>query len=159
MTFRILCVGRVRESFFQGALGEYEKRLSRYAKVEILECPDEKAPERLSEAEAMNVKRKEGGRILDRIRDGDYVIALSIGGKRFTSEAFAGHIKDLMVSGRSTVSFVIGGSLGLSPEVIKRADEEISFSDFTFPHQLMRVILLEQIYRAEKILSGEPYHK
>lgn len=159
MTIRVLCVGRVRERFFQDAAGEYMKRLTRYAKIGICEVPDEKAPENLSEADRKLVLKKEGDRLLAKIREQDYVIALAVNGTPMSSELFAARIGALMNSGKSSIAFVIGGSLGLSGDVQRRADEAISFSAMTFPHQLMRVILLEQIYRAEKILSGEPYHK
>ncbi len=159
MKIRILAVGKVKEAFFRDAVGEYCKRLSRYAKVEIMEAADEKTPDMPSDAERESVLTREGERLLHMIRSTDYVIALAIDGKRFSSEDFASHIESLMTRGKSSLVFVIGGSLGLSRAVLSRADETLSFSDFTFPHQLMRVILLEQIYRAYRICSHEPYHK
>ncbi len=159
MTLRIVCCGRLKEAFFREALDEYIKRLSRYAKVEIIEVKDEKTPDRASKAEAALILEKEGGRLLSGIRDGDYVCALAIEGKEYSSEAFASHLAEIAGSGKSSVAFIIGGSLGLSPEVLRRADEKISFSKMTFPHQLMRVILAEQVYRSFRILKGEPYHK
>ncbi|MBQ6376136.1 MAG: 23S rRNA (pseudouridine(1915)-N(3))-methyltransferase RlmH [Lachnospiraceae bacterium] len=159
MKIRILAVGKVKEAFFRDAVGEYCKRLTRYAKLEITEVADEKTPDMPSASEREAVLSREGTRLLHVIRDTDYVIALAINGKRFSSEDFAGHIDSLMTRGKSSLVFVIGGSLGLSDAVLSRADETLSFSDFTFPHQLMRVILLEQIYRAFRICSHEPYHK
>lgn len=159
MTIRIICTGKVREKYYRDAAGEYVKRLSRYAKVEIAESADEKAPEGAPLSENRRVRRLEGERMLRSVRDGDYVIACAIGGKSFDSAGFSGHLEKLMNSGKSTIDFVIGGSLGLDEAVLLRADESISFSPMTFPHQLMRVILLEQIYRAFRIMRGEPYHK
>lgn len=156
---RILCVGRMKEPFYGEACREYCKRLSRFAKVEIAEVADEKAPEKLSPQQMEQVRRAEGERLLSRIRPEDYVIALAIDGKSRSSEEFAGQLQELMNSGKSSIAFVIGGSIGLSGEVLSRADEKLSFSRFTFCHQLMRVILLEQVYRGMKILAGEPYHK
>ena len=159
MKIRIYCVGKVKERFFRDAAAEYQKRLSRYAAVEICEVADEKAPEELSEAGRLAVLKREGERILSRVSEREYVSALAIEGKAFSSEAFAKWIETRMVSGNSSLSFVIGGSLGLSEGVLRRSQEKISFSQMTFPHQLMRIILLEQIYRAFRILNHEPYHK
>ncbi len=159
MKIRILCVGRLKEAFFRDAVQEYGKRLTRYAKVEIIEVPDEKAPESLSDALRESVMKREGERLLAKLQEGEYVIALAIDGTPLSSEDFSAALGRLMNQGKSAVTFVIGGSLGLSEAVLCRADYRLSFSRMTFPHQLMRVILLEQIYRAEKILSGEPYHK
>lgn len=159
MTIRMICVGKVKEKFYREAACEYVKRLTRYAKTEICEAADEKTPEDASEKERLGILKKEGDRVLSQIRDGDYVIALAIDGKTYDSVGFSEHLEKVMRQGGSTVDFVIGGSLGLSGEVLKRADEVLSFSDFTFPHQLMRVILLEQIYRAFRIMKHEPYHK
>lgn len=155
----IYCVGKIKEPFYRQAADEYVKRLGRYDRIRIAETADEKTPESAGEALKAQIRRKEGERILRQIRDTEYVIALAIKGKKLDSEAFARKISDLRVSARSGIAFVIGGSLGLSDEVLRRADDVLSFSDLTFPHQLMRVILLEQIYRAEKILAHEPYHK
>nr|WP_286181137.1 23S rRNA (pseudouridine(1915)-N(3))-methyltransferase RlmH [Bacillus sp. ISL-37] len=138
---------------------EYLKRLGSYAKVEVIEVPDEKAPEELSETEMVQVKQKEGERILAKIGPDTYVIALAINGKLKSSEELADTLDKLATYGKSKIAFVIGGSLGLSDEVLKRADEQLSFSKMTFPHQLMRLILVEQIYRAYRINRGEPYHK
>ena len=156
---RILAAGRIKELFYRDALAEYVKRLHRYAQVEICEVPDEKTPEGASRTEEERILAKEGARLLKKIRIKDYVIALAIKGTEMDSPGFAGHIEALMNAGSSTLTFVIGGSLGLSPEVLTRADESISFSRLTFPHQLMRVILCEQLYRAFRIINREPYHK
>ena len=139
MQYTILCVGKIKEKFYTDAVNEYKKRLSRYAKVDIIEVSDEKT--------------------LSKIKDSMYVIALDLKGKKFDSEGFAKHLSMCMNQGKSHIAFVIGGSLGLHTSLLDRADERLSFSDFTFPHQLMRVILFEQIYRANRIMNHEPYHK
>ncbi len=159
MKITILCVGKIKEKFFVQAVEEYSKRLSRYCKLEILEMPDEKTPEQASEKEELQIKDKEGERLLSKIKDQDYVIALAIEGKQPDSVALAKKIEELTTYKTSHLTFVIGGSLGLSKKVLTRANEQLSFSNLTFPHQLMRVILLEQIYRSFRIISGEPYHK
>ncbi|MCD7762408.1 MAG: 23S rRNA (pseudouridine(1915)-N(3))-methyltransferase RlmH [Lachnospiraceae bacterium] len=159
MKIKILCAGKIKEKYFRDAIAEYSKRLTRYCKLEIQEVPDEKTPDGASEAEELRVKDIEGKRLLAGIRDTDYVIALAIDGQMPDSIGFARKIEKLGLQGQSNICFVIGGSLGLSEEVMNRADEKISFSRLTFPHQLMRVILLEQIYRSFRIIHGEPYHK
>ena len=159
MKITILCVGKVKEKFYRDAIGEYQKRLSRYCKLEIVEVTDEKTPDGASETVENQIKEKEGKRILSKIREEDYVIALAIDGKMQDSVELSKNIQQLGVRGKSSIVFVIGGSLGLSKEVLKRADEKLSFSKMTFPHQLMRVILLEQVYRSYRIMNGEPYHK
>ena len=159
MKITLVTVGKIKEKFFEDAIKEYSKRLSRYCKLEILQVADEKTPEGASEAVELQIKEKEGQRILSLIRDDAYVIALAIEGKMLDSEELAEKIEKLGVSGISQIVFVIGGSLGLSAQVMKRADYALSFSRMTFPHQLMRVILLEQIYRSYRIVNGEPYHK
>ena len=141
------------------AIDEYVKRLGRYCKLEIIEVADEKTPDNASEHEETLIKDKEGERILKNIRREATVIALAIEGKMFSSEQLAGKISQLAISGESHIQFIIGGSLGLSEKVLKEADLLLSFSKMTFPHQLMRVILLEQIYRSYRIIQGEPYHK
>ena len=156
---RIVCVGKLKESFYRDAVKEYLKRLSAYAKVEIVEVSDEKTKENATAHEIALIKAAEGERLLKAINDRDYVIGLFIDGKKLSSEEFAGRFKELPLRGESRISLVIGGSLGLSEEVRKRCNETISFSDLTFPHQLMRVILLEQLYRSFRILEGAPYHK
>ena len=156
---RLICVGRIKEKFLKEGLDEYLKRLSRYAKVDITEVADEKTTEGASETEENIIKDKEGEKILAHIKDGERVIALAIDGKMYSSEELADHLDSLYVSGVSDIVFVIGGSLGLSDAVLKRADEKISFSKMTFPHQLMRLIFLEQLYRTFKIQRKEHYHK
>lgn len=159
MKITLITVGKIKEKFYTEALAEYAKRLSRYCKLEIVQVADEKTPDKASELEEQQIKKREGERILAQIRDGSYVIALAIEGKMLDSEELASKIGQLGVSGTSQITFVIGGSLGLSDAVLKRADYQLSFSKMTFPHQLMRVILLEQIYRSYRIIAGEPYHK
>lgn len=159
MQITIVCVGKIKEQFYRDACAEYAKRLSRYTRLNIEEVADEMTPENAGSAQVEAILKKEGDRILTRIPDGAYVFTLEIKGKRYTSEALAERIKNITVAGKSHIVFVIGGSLGLHPEVIARADEHLSFSDMTFPHQLMRVILSEQIYRCFRINNNEPYHK
>lgn len=159
MKITLVTVGKIKEKFFEEAIAEYSKRLSRYCKLEIIQVADEKTPDKAGEALEMQIKEKEGERILAQIKDGAYVIALAIEGRMMDSEELAGKIDSLGIGGISQIVFVIGGSLGLSGKVLARADEKLSFSKMTFPHQLMRVILLEQIYRGYRIICGEPYHK
>lgn len=159
MRITVICVGKLKEGFYREAVAEYAKRLSRYCKLEIIEVADEKTPEGAGAAVMEQIKEKEAGRILDKLRDGAFVCTLEIGGKKLSSEEFAGWMEKLAVSGVSHITFVIGGSLGLHESVRKRSDLALSFSDMTFPHQLMRVILTEQIYRAFCINNGTPYHK
>ena len=159
MKITLITVGKIKEKFYRDAIAEYSKRLSRYCSLEILELPDEKTPDGASEALETQIKEKEGQRILAQIREGAYVIALAIEGKMLSSEEIAGKMQKLGVEGKGHLVFVIGGSLGLSKEVMDRADYALSFSKMTFPHQLMRVVLLEQIYRGFRIIAGEPYHK
>lgn len=158
MKVSIICIGKIKEKYFTMAIDEYSKRLSKYIKLNIVELLDEKAPENLSLADEENIKLKEGEKILKNIKD-EFVVALCIDGKEFDSISLAKFIQDNKNNGISHISFVIGGSLGLHKNVIDRANFKLSFSKMTFPHQLMRVILLEQIYRAERILKNEPYHK
>jgi 23S rRNA (pseudouridine1915-N3)-methyltransferase len=155
----IITVGKLKEKYLKQGIDEYLKRLSAYAKMDIIEVPDEKAPEELSETEMVQVKQKEGERILAKIHPDAHVIALAIEGKMKSSEELADTLDKLATYGKSKIAFVIGGSLGLSQEVLQRADEKLSFSKMTFPHQLMKLILLEQVYRAFRINRGEPYHK
>ncbi|MEH7117457.1 23S rRNA (pseudouridine(1915)-N(3))-methyltransferase RlmH [Neobacillus vireti] len=159
MNISIITVGKLKEKYLRQGIEEYLKRLTSYAKVEMVEVADEKAPEELSELEMLQVKQKEGERILAKISQDTYVIALAIQGKLRSSEELADTIDKLATYGKSKIAFVIGGSLGLSDEVIKRSNEQLSFSKMTFPHQLMRLILVEQIYRAFRINRNEPYHK
>jgi 23S rRNA (pseudouridine1915-N3)-methyltransferase len=155
----IVSVGKLKEKYLKMGIDEYLKRLNSYAKVEVIEVADEKAPEELSELEMIQVKQKEGERILTKISQDTYVIALAINGKMQSSEELADTLDKLATYGKSKIAFVIGGSLGLSEEVLKRANEKLSFSKMTFPHQLMKLILVEQIYRAFRINRNEPYHK
>jgi len=155
----IISVGKLKEKYLKMGIDEYVKRLGSYAKVDLVEVPDEKAPEQLSEAEMEIVKRKEGERILSKINEGMHVIALAINGKMKSSEEMAQDLESLMTYGTSKVAFVIGGSLGLHDDVLKRADEKLSFGKMTLPHQLMKLVLVEQIYRSFRIIKGEPYHK
>lgn len=159
MKITILTVGKVKEKFYRQAIEEFEKRLSRYCKLEIIEVQDEKTPDRASKVEEMQIKEKEGQRLLKYIREDAWVCALAIEGKMLDSVELSQKMEQIGVGGTSHMIFVIGGSLGLAEEVLKRADFKLSFSRMTFPHQLMRVILLEQIYRAYRIMQGEPYHK
>ncbi|MEE0753127.1 23S rRNA (pseudouridine(1915)-N(3))-methyltransferase RlmH [Frisingicoccus sp.] len=159
MKISIICVGKIKEKFYRMALDEYSKRLSRYCKLEILEVADEKTPDNASNHEVELIKDKEGERILKNIRRDATVIALAIDGKMLSSEQLADKIRQLGVMGESHIQFIIGGSLGLSDRVLEAADMLLSFSKMTFPHQLMRVILLEQVYRSYRIIQGEPYHK
>nr|WP_295682318.1 23S rRNA (pseudouridine(1915)-N(3))-methyltransferase RlmH [uncultured Lachnoclostridium sp.] len=159
MKITVVCVGKIKEKYLSMAIEEYSKRLSRYCKLEIIELPDEKTPDNASPAEELQIKKKEGERILKNIKDSAYVIALAIEGKMLSSEELADKMQQLGVNGESHLVFVIGGSLGLDAEVLDRADYKLSFSKMTFPHQVMRMILLEQVYRGYRIMSGEPYHK
>lgn len=159
MKITLITVGKIKEKYFTAAIDEYKKRLGRYTQIEIIEVPDEKTPDGAGEKIEQQIKDIEGERILSKIKDQSYVIAMTIEGKAYDSVGLSQHIEQLQVSGKSHLVFIIGGSLGLSKKVIKRADEEISFSKLTFPHQLMRVILMEQIYRSFRIMNHEPYHK
>jgi len=159
MKITFITVGKLKEKHIKAAVDEYAKRLSKYAKFSIVEVADEPAPEKMSTAEEQIVLQHEGERILKCIKDSGYVIATAIAGVQLSSVEFAGKIAKLTVDGHSHVYFIIGGSLGLSAKVITRADYLLSFSKMTFPHQLMRVMLAEQVYRAFRINGGEPYHK
>ena len=158
MTVRIVCVGKLKERYFEDACAEFQKRLGRFCTLEIIELPDEKAPESLHPAEEDIVREKEGKRILKAIGAKDFVVALAIDGKQMRSEEFAAFLEEKETEAR-VLTFVIGGSLGLSPEVYARANTRISFSKMTFPHRIARLLLLEQLYRGFKILSHEAYHK
>ena len=159
MKISVIAVGKIKEKYLKDAITEYGKRLSRYCKLEVIEVADEKTPEQASEAVEESIRAKEGERLLKHIRDDMYVITLEIGGKMLTSEEFAEKIETLGVQGKSSIAFVIGGSIGLGKEVLRQSDFALSFSKMTFPHQLMRVVLLEQVYRGYRIVNGEPYHK
>ncbi|WP_208422681.1 23S rRNA (pseudouridine(1915)-N(3))-methyltransferase RlmH [Latilactobacillus fragifolii] len=159
MNIKVITVGKLKEKYLKAGIAEYAKRLSKFCKFEIIEVADEKAPESLSNAEMTNVKDKEGERILNKIKDKEHVIVLAIQGKQRASEEFAQEIQTLATYGRSDITFVIGGSLGTSDAVNKRANDALSFGKLTLPHQLMRLVLTEQIYRAFMINQGSPYHK
>ncbi|MDR2464792.1 MAG: 23S rRNA (pseudouridine(1915)-N(3))-methyltransferase RlmH [Streptococcaceae bacterium] len=159
MKIKIISVGKLKEKYLKMGIEEYSKRLKGYVKLELIEVPDEKAPEKLSETEKEMIKKKEGAHILSKIRDDEVVFHLSIQGSLLTSEELAKRIDDFGIQGKSKLTFVIGGSLGTSDELEKRSDVAISFGRLTYPHQLMRLILLEQVYRSFRINAGEPYHK
>ena len=158
MNVTVICVGKIKEKFFREAVSEYSKRLSKFCKLNIIEVDDE-AEQNLSRALETIIKEKEGERILKKIPSSAYVITLEIEGKKYDSLSFSKNIENLCIKGYSNICFIIGGSLGLSDSVKKISNEKLSFSDMTFPHQLMRVVLLEQIYRSFKIINNEPYHK
>ena len=159
MKITILAVGKIKEKYWKDAIAEYTKRLSKYCKLEIVEVADEKTPDQASETVEEQIRDKEGERLLKQIRDDAFVITLEIKGHPLTSEDLADKIEQLGVSGTSHIIFVIGGSIGLGKAVMRRSDYALSFSKMTFPHQLMRVVLLEQIYRSYRIIQKEPYHK
>ena len=159
MKITIITVGKLKEKYLKDAIAEYTKRLSKSCKLEIIEVADEKTPDQASELVENGIRQKEGERILKYVKDGAYVITLEIHGKLLSSEEFSEKIEQLGIQGKSHIIFIIGGSIGLGEAVLKRSDYALSFSKMTFPHQLMRVILLEQIYRAYRIIEGAPYHK
>ncbi len=159
MKITLITVGKIKEKYLKDAIAEYSKRLSRYCKLEIVEVADEKTPDNASDTVEDAIRDKEGERIQKYIKEDAYVITLEIGGKMLTSEELSEKIEKLGVQGTSHIIFIIGGSIGLGKEVLKRSDYALSFSKMTFPHQLMRVILLEQIYRSYRIMNNEPYHK
>ena len=159
MKITLVTVGKIKEKYLRDAIHEYSKRLSRYCKLEMIEVADEKTPDQASETVEEQIRDKEGERILKYLKDDMYVITLEIAGKMLSSEELADKIEKLGIQGHSSIAFVIGGSNGLGREVLKRSDYSLSFSKMTFPHQLMRVILLEQVYRSYRIMNGEPYHK
>lgn len=159
MNIKLITVGKIKEKFYKDAIDEYVKRLSRCCKINIIEVADEKTKENASDKEVEIILNKESERIIKAINDNDYIIALAINGLKYDSINFANKIKELGIKGNSNICFIIGGSLGLHKNVLNKANMKLSFSDMTFPHQLMRVILLEQIYRAYRIINNEPYHK
>lgn len=159
MKITVIAVGKIKEKYLRDAIAEYAKRLSKYCKLELLEVADEKTPDAASPAVERSIRQKEGERILRYVREDAYVVTLEIGGQMLDSVEFSRKLERLGIQGKSHITFIIGGSIGLSPEVSSRADYALSFSKMTFPHQLMRVILLEQIYRGYWIMAGEPYHK
>ena len=159
MKIKVICMGKLKEKYLKDGIAEYCKRLSRFTKLEILELVDEKTPDHASAAENEKILEKEADRILSKIAEREFVIALAIEGKQFPSETFAKAISEITINGFSDVTFIIGGSLGLAPAVKKRANLLMSFGKLTLPHQLMRLVLMEQIYRAFMIQAGSPYHK
>ena len=159
MKIKMICVGKLKEKYLDDGIKEYLKRISAYSDIEVIEVADERIPDNPSLAEETIVKSKEGRRILDKVKQDDYMILLDVQGKELDSIQFAERIEDCMINGKSTIDFVIGGSLGHGEDVLTRANARISFSQMTFPHQLMRLILVEQIYRAFKIIRHETYHK
>lgn len=159
MKITILAVGKLKEKYWKQAIAEYEKRLGAYSKIEMIEVPDEKAPETMSDKEIEQVKEKEGQRLLAKIKPQATVITLEIQGKMLSSEGLAKELQQRMTQGQSDFVFVIGGSNGLHQDVLNRSNYALSFSKMTFPHQMMRVVLIEQVYRAFKIMRGETYHK
>ena len=159
MKITLVTVGKIKEKYLKDAIAEYSKRLGKYCKLEIIEVADEKTPENASTTVEDMIRQKEGERILKYIKEDAYVVALAIDGQMLSSEKLAEKINLLGIQGTSHIAFIIGGSIGLSQEVLSRADYQLSFSKMTFPHQLMRVILLEQVYRSYRIITGEPYHK
>ena len=159
MEIRILSVGKIKEKYLNDGIAEYAKRMSRYCKLTFCQVPDEKTPDKASDALNLQIKEIEGERLMKQIREQDYVIALAIDGKMLDSVELSKKIETLGITGKSSIAFVIGGSLGLSDTVLRRADYKLSFSKMTFPHQLMQMILMEQIYRSYRIMNHEPYHK
>ena len=159
MKITVYAIGFLKEAYWKQAIAEYQKRLGSYCTLEIVEIPDAPCKDKCSDKEAEEVKRKEGDKVLSKLKPTDYLIALDLKGKQYDSVAFSQHLNEKLVQAGASVSFVIGGSLGLSKELLARANESLCFGAMTFPHQLARVMLLEQIYRAFRILHGEPYHK
>jgi 23S rRNA (pseudouridine1915-N3)-methyltransferase len=159
MKITLISVGKLKEKYLKEGIAEYIKRLSRFCDLQLVEVEDEQAPETLSAMQEEQVKKKEAARILAKVKEGTYLIILDVKGQRKTSEGLAAAFQDCFTSGRSNITFIIGGSLGLDPELLKKADLRLSLSDMTFPHQLTRLIILEQIFRAFKIIHGETYHK
>ncbi|AEY68091.1 23S rRNA (pseudouridine(1915)-N(3))-methyltransferase RlmH [Clostridium sp. BNL1100] len=159
MKITIAAVGKLKEKYLKEAISEYSKRLSRFTEVEIIEVDDEYAPDSLSEAQESQVKKKEAEKILKRVKQGSYVILLDLAGEQITSSGFSAKVENIMLSGNSHITFIIGGSLGLDQSLINIADYRLCLSKMTYPHQLARVILMEQVYRAFKIIKNETYHK
>jgi 23S rRNA (pseudouridine1915-N3)-methyltransferase len=159
LKINIIVVGKIKEKYMRQGIDDFKKRISRYSKLDIVEVADEKIPNNASKSDEIQVKESEGEKIFGKIKKDSYVIALDISGKTYSSEKMAGKINKLALEGKSDITFIIGGSLGLSNKVLDRADEGMSFGKMTFPHQLMRLILLEQIFRSFKIIKGETYHK
>ena len=159
MKIKVVTVGKLKEKYLKDGIAEYSKRISRFAKLEMIELADEKTPDKASESENQKILEIEGQRILSKVGDRDFVIVLAIEGKTFSSEEFSKQLEEASIKGFSTLTFIIGGSLGLSSSVKNRANLSVSFGRLTLPHQLMRLVLIEQIYRAFTIQQGSPYHK
>ena len=159
MKIKIVTVGKLKEKYLKDGIAEYTKRISRFAKLEMIELTDEKTPDKASELENQKILETEGARILSKVGERDFVVVLAIEGKTFSSEDFSKQLEQASIKGYSTLSFIIGGSLGLAPIVKNRANLSVSFGRLTLPHQLMRLVLVEQIYRAFTIQQGSPYHK
>ncbi|WP_175880418.1 23S rRNA (pseudouridine(1915)-N(3))-methyltransferase RlmH [Streptococcus thalassemiae] len=159
MKIKVVTVGKLKEKYLKDGIAEYSKRISRFAKLEMIELADEKTPDKASESENQKILEIEGQRILSKVGDRDFVIALAIEGKTFSSEEFSKQLEEASIKGFSTLTFIIGGSLGLAQDVKNRANLSVSFGRLTLPHQLMRLVLVEQIYRAFTIQQGSPYHK
>ena len=155
----IICIGKIKESFSKDALQEYRKRLSKYCNLKILELPDEKVPLKINDKIISSIKEKESNNIISNLPKDSYIIGLDLNGKHYSSEEFASHINDICINIKSNITFIIGGTLGISSELLNICDEKICFSKMTFPHQLIRIFLLEQLFRSFKILNGEPYHR
>lgn len=155
----IICIGKIKENFFKDALQEYNKRLSKYCNLKILELPDEKVPLKINDKITSSIKKKESNNIISNLPKDSYIICLDLKGKQYSSEEFASHINDISINIKSNITFIIGGTLGISSELLNICDEKICFSKMTFPHQLIRVFLLEQLFRSFKILNGETYHR
>lgn len=159
MNIKVIAVGKIKEKFMKEGINEYSKRLSRYTSLKIIEVNDEKAPENLSQKDVEIIKNKEGDKIIQKLPQSSYIIALTLDGKELSSEELSEKMEEIMLGGQNDITFIIGGSLGLSDEAINKSNYKLSFSKMTFPHQLMRLILLEQVYRGFKIMRSEPYHK
>ena len=159
LNINILCVGKIKENYLKEAINEYSKRLSKYCNLNIIEVADEVVPNKLSENVIEEIKNKEAGKMLEQLKKETYLISLDLKGKQYTSEEFSKKIQDIAVQGNSSITFVIWGTLGIGKEVLDKSKEKICFSKMTFPHQLIRVFVLEQIFRAFKISSGETYHR
>lgn len=158
LTITVVCVGKIKEKFFKDAIDEYSKRLSKYCKLDILELPDEKIPDKINDSIVNEVKEKECKNIINHLKNDSYIIALDLKGKEFSSEELSNKLEQISMQ-NSKITFIIGGSLGLTDKLLNMCDEKICFSKMTFPHQLIRIFLLEQVYRAFKISNGESYHK
>ena len=159
LSINIICVGKLKEQYLKDAVSEYSKRLSKYCKLNFIELSDEKIPDKINDSIAQDIKNKEANKIINSIKKDSFVFTLDLKGKQHTSEDFSKKIEDITVRGFSSITFIIGGTLGLTDDVLQKSNELICFSKMTFPHQLIRIFLLEQIYRAFRISNNEPYHK